>query len=141
MTVVTTFLILCSLFKKITRLKHEPQSMLSILEKITVAHPESGFTHCSVNFSLEDRVSWCSHYSHVDGRVVDSSYHIRKQQPKYYLNEPQNINGPKTSSVLFLREISYIKKEKLIKNTGPNELKFLISNLVQYITVHKGLVL
>lgn len=83
--------------------------MLYILEKITVAHLESGFTHCSVNFSLEDRVSWCSHYSHVDGRIVDSSYHMRKKQPKYYLNEPRNINGPKTSSVLFLREISFCR--------------------------------
>lgn len=88
MIVVTTFLVLCSLFKKITRLKLEPQSMLYILEKITVAHLEPGFTHYSVNFSLEDRVSWCSHYSHMGGRIVDSSYHIRKQQPKYYSNEP-----------------------------------------------------
>lgn len=109
MTVVTTFLVLCSLFKKITRLKLEPQSTLYILEKITVAHLESGFTHCSVNFSLEDRVSWCFHYSHMDGRIADSSYHIRKQQPKFYLNEPQNINGPNTSSVLFLREISFCR--------------------------------
>lgn len=45
----------------------------------------------------------------MDGRIVDSSYHIRKQQPKYYLNEPQNINGPNTSSVLFLREISFCR--------------------------------
>ena len=40
-----------------------------------------------------------------------------------------------------MKILSCIKKEKLVKNTGPNELKFLFLNLMQYITGHKGLVL
>ena len=39
-----------------------------------------------------------------------------------------------------MKILSCIKKEKLVKNTGPNELKFLFLNLMQYITGHKGLV-
>lgn len=61
---------------------HLPRFVFTIQEdnqaktgtSINAIHPgkdhsgQSGFTHYSVNFSLEDRVSWCSHYSHrVEG--------------------------------------------------------------------------
>lgn len=92
---------ICSLFKKIARLKLEPQPILCILEKVSVAHVESGAQCWIKNGGLEDGSNWHSHYSHMEGKQVESISQRRKQHPKYCPNRATKLTNCSQMSSIF----------------------------------------